>query len=682
MKFKTIRMRTLMSVLPLVVASMFLLTSISYLSAKSLLNKELDTKMNTQLGQVIESVERNLDKHAAIPMDLAKVAESYGTSITKDNYSIMLKNVITNNTDTLGAGIWYEPYKYNKDIKFFGPYAYKDGDKVVYTDDYATENYNYPNQDWYKGASNTTNKIVWSNPYYDDTTKTTMVTATSPFYDANHKLLGTATGDINITNIQKMVGDVKIGTTGKAILIDNSGLFMAGVPTDKIMKAKVSEDTTIGLKTLATDLLSGKSGNSTYTSSNGKNIVYYTTIPSTKWVVALTIPEAELYAPLNSLLVKLSIITIISILISIVVVVLFSIYISKNLKNANVISQSIAEGDFSKNIEVTSEDEIGMMYTNLNTMSSKLKDVLIKVSQNLENVVATSEELTASADQTQMASEKIALSMQDIAEGSDVQLNSSEDAVKIVEDISLKIHHISDNVQDVSKTSIHALETAEKGEQVIGKVKSQMATINKNVVLSSRIVNELGGKSNSIGEIVSLITNIATQTDLLALNAAIEAARAGEQGKGFAVVADEVRKLAEQSGDAAEQIGSLIVEIQNEISNAINIMNEGTTSVKDGILIVNDAKNSFDDINNAINEVSGKANNVTIVISEIYTATKEMSEAIEKISKISQDSTGNTQTVAAAAEEQSALMKEVANAAESLTNMAIDLQNNINFFKF
>ncbi|SHI69347.1 methyl-accepting chemotaxis protein [Clostridium cavendishii DSM 21758] len=682
MKFKTIRMRTLMSVLPVVIASMFFLTIISYLSAKSILNKELDAKMNSQLGQVVENIQKNLDKHAAIPMDLARITENTGANLTKDNYAAILKNIITNNNDTLGAGIWYEPYEYDNNTKFFSNYAYKNNDKVVYTDEYSSESYNYPNQAWYKAAVNTTNKIVWSNPYYDSTSKLTMVTATAPFYDQNKKLLGTTTGDINISNIQKMVDSVKIGNTGKAVLIDNTGLFMAGVPNEKIMKAKVSEDTTIGFKSIASDLLSGKSGNTTYTSSNGNNIIYYDTIPSTNWVVALTIPQSELYAPLNSLLIKSSIITIISILIAIAVVLLFSIHISNKLKQANLISESIAKGDLSKNIDVTTEDEIGLMYTNLNSMSDNLKDVLINISQNLENVVATSEELTASAEQTQMASEKIAISMQELAEGSDTQLNSSENAVKIVEDIGSKMHNISNNVQEVSKTSLHSLETAEKGEAVIIKVKSQMATINQNVALSSKIVHALGGKSNSIGEIVSLITDISDQTNLLALNAAIEAARAGEQGKGFAVVADEVRTLAEQSKNAAEQIAKLILEVQTEISNAINIMDEGTASVKTGLVIVDEAKNSFDDINNAVNLVSDKANNVTKVIDEIYKATKEMSISIEQISKISQDTTGNTQTVAAATEEQTALMKEVANACENLTKMATTVQNNISFFKF
>jgi len=682
LKFKSIKGRTLVYILPLVLGSLFILTLLSYQSSKNLINQEIDIKMDKHLNYVVESIEKNLEKHASIPVNLAKVVEASSDSISKEKYADILKNVITSNNDTLGAGVWYEPYKYNNGLKYFGPYAYKDKNTVVYTEDYSTEEYNYPNQDWYKTAVNSNNSVTWIDPYYDETTKVTMVTTTVPFFDKNKNLLGTTTGDIDITNLQKMVNEIKVGKMGKAILLDKNGFYMAGIDSSKVMKIKVGEDKDSGLMSIASQLLSGKAGNSEYTSAKGKNKIFYTSIPSTKWVVALTIPNEELYAPLNTLLWKLAGVGVLAVLLVIAAVLFFTRYISTTLREANILSSLIANGDLSKTINVNTEDEIGTMCLNLNNMSDKLKDVLKNVSESLENVVATSEELTASSEQTQEASEKIAISMQEIALGSDEQFSESENAVKVVEEISSKISNITDDILLASSASFTAAETAENGESAINKVKNQIASIDEKVTQSSNIVNNLGEKSNSIGEIVSLITSIATQTNLLALNAAIEAARAGEQGKGFAVVADEVRKLAEQSGNAAEQIGVLITEIQAEITNAIKVMSEGTSSVREGIIIVDDAKHSFENINKAVDEVSDKMKNVSSVIEEINSSTKGMVQAIEKISKISQESTGNTQNVAAASEEQSALMKEVSSAAEGLSDMAMELQQSISFFKF
>lgn len=680
LKIKTVKAKFLGFILPIVLCAMLVSTLISYENSKNLINKEIESKMDSQLNFIVESIEKNLQSNSAIPVDLAKIAEVSGESITKEMYVEILKSIITSNHDTLGAGIWYEPFKYNNSIKYFGPYAYKDQNTVTYTEKYCTDEYNYINQNWYKDAVISNNNITWTDPYYDETTKVTMISASVPFYNKNKELLGATTGDIDLSNIQKMINDIKVGDSGRAILVDKNGLYMAGADDSKIMKTKVSEDS--GLMPISSSLMSGETGNSEYQSIDGKSKIYYTTIPSTNWVIALTITNDELYAPLNSLLIQLIIIAILTILFITVIVVFVTNFILKNIKKAKELSSSISNGDLSKTIEVKTQDEVGEMCNNLNEMTHKLKDILTDVSQNLENVVATSEQLTASAEQTQEASEKVAISMQEIAQGADEQLNVSENAVQVVDDISIKIKNITNNIDVVSKASLDAAETAKNGETAITKVKEQINFINEKVTLSSNKVNSLGQKSNSIGEIVSLITNIASQTNLLALNAAIEAARAGEHGKGFAIVADEVRILAEQSGNAAEQIGDLVKEIQSEIVTSIKAMEEGSNSVTKGIAVVDDAKHSFEEINKAVYGVSEKMKDVSSITQEINSATRDMVQAIERISKISEENTGSTQNVAAASEEQSAVMKEVASAAEQLSTMAVAVEERINFFKF
>lgn len=681
-KIKTIKSKFLGFMLPTVLCTMFISTLISYQNSKKLINEEIEIKMNTELNFIVESIEKNLQNNSAIPINLAKIAGVSGESIPQEMYAEILKSIITSNQDTLGSGIWYEPFKYSNSIKYFGPYSYKDQNAITYTEKYCTDEYNYPNQNWYKNAVNSDKDITWEDPYYDETTKVTMVTAAVPFYDKNKELLGVTTADIDLSNIKKMIDDIKVGDSGRAILANKDGLYLAGVHYTKVMKTKISEDSDSGLMPIASDLMSGESGHSEYQAMDGKSKIYYTTIPSTDWIIALTITNDELYAPLDSLLLQLIIIGILTILFIIIIVVFITNFILKHIKEAKALSSSISNGDLSKTIEVKTQDEVGEMCNNLNEMTHKLKDILIDVSQSLENVVATSEELTASAEQTQEASEKIAISMQEIAQGADEQLTVSENAVQAVDNISVKIKNITNNIDVVSKASLDAAEAAKNGETAITKVKDQINFINEKVTLSSNKVNNLGQKSNSIGEIVSLITNIASQTNLLALNAAIEAARAGEHGKGFAIVADEVRILAEQSGNAAEQIGELVKEIQSEIVTSIKAMEEGSNSVTKGIAVVDDAKHSFEDINKAVYGVSEKMKDVSLIIQEINSATRDMVQSIERISNISEENTGNTQNVAAASEEQSALMREVASAAEQLSTMAVKVEENINFFKF
>jgi methyl-accepting chemotaxis protein len=171
-----------------------------------------------------------------------------------------------------------------------------------------------------------------------------------------------------------------------------------------------------------------------------------------------------------------------------------------------------------------------------------------------------------------------------------------------------------------------------------------MDVISDAVNSTAVIVEGLGKKSEEIGQIVVLITDIANQTNLLALNAAIEAARAGEQGKGFAVVAEEVRKLAEESSQAACRISDLIKEMQAGAGNAVKAMQAGTREVSNGIEVVAKAGNAFREIteavatvNTQIQEVSAASEEMAASAGTAYDSVQETAHAAEKNSRYAQD---------------------------------------------
>jgi methyl-accepting chemotaxis protein len=456
---------------------------------------------------------------------------------------------------------------------------------------------------------------------------------------------------------------------------------LAGVSDELVMKTKATEDKNTSIAKLGQDILQNKEGISYFEDENDKNLVYYKQIPELGWNVVLSIPEKELYAPINKLLISIVILILITCALVTLAVSIFSRYITKNVKEVNDLSHAIADGDLTQIINVRSENELGSMGNNLNKMTNNLRSLVQKVTGSLEQVVATSEELTASSDQTQQSAEQVSLAIQQVAIGSVEQVAITNDTTRIAEEIFTGMEQISNNIQSVTNTSLEASKRAEKGNDVVSSAIEQMNNISDKVAVSTQAVSILGDKSKEIGSIVSLITTIAGQTNLLALNAAIEAARAGEQGRGFAVVADEVRKLAEQSASAAGNISSLINEIQKEIVNAVKAMDNGTIAVKDGIDMVNHAGISFGEILQDINYIASQMQDVSAVTEEIGAGTHNMIGAIENVAKISTESSGNAENVVAASQEQTALMKEVANAAENLTEMAVELQALMSSFK-
>ena len=205
-----------------------------------------------------------------------------------------------------------------------------------------------------------------------------------------------------------------------------------------------------------------------------------------------------------------------------------------------------------------------------------------------------------------------------------------------------------------------AKNVAEQGGVVMGQTISGMRRMADVVNTSGDAVLQLGSASERIGEIVAVIEEIASQTNLLALNAAIEAARAGEQGRGFAVVADEVRKLAERTARATKEIAGMIKEIQTTTADAVTAMNSGRGEVEHGIRLAEQAGQS-------LTGIVSEAQKVTSVVAQIAVGSGQQSKAGELIAK-------NVDGINSAIQENSRAAHQMAQTATDLSSLTQRLQ--------
>lgn len=681
MKFKTLQARIMLSILPLIIIALLSIVIFAFFYSKNLISQEISAKMYQQLSSVTNHLETKLVAHRKLPEVLARSIEFSPSQLSLDNYVSITKRILTSNQDTFGIGVFYEPYKYNNNVNYFSSYAYRDGDKISDTQDYNTKEYDYPHWDWYKVGQTTQSAFAYTDPYFDDIPKITMVTASVPFFDNEHKFLGVTTGDINLTSLQKLVNDTKVGNTGWAFMLDTKGTYLAEPDVKKVMKLKIDKDPNKLLAAFAKPMLTQDKGEGVFSDTKGSNHIYYQKVLETGWVLALVIPDKELLAPMKKLLITLIIASLISIGIIILVIVLFSKYITNHIKRTNAITSLIADGDLTQTMDVKSHDEFGQMAINFNAMTTLLKESMTLVSMHSLMVASTSEQLSASSEETSKATEQIADSIQQVASGSDNQVMIVDQARKAIVNISDQLISMAEGVQEVNESSMRTGETARRGDQAITEATKQMVIIQQNVHNSTVIVNSLNDKSKDIGQMISLITSLASQTNLLALNASIEAARAGEQGRGFAVVAVEVRKLAEQSAQVADKISREIKAIQMGIANAVESMSEGSHAVNEGAMMADHASIAFREIHLAIEDVFSRIAELSASSTQIRVGAKVMVDSVEEISLISTESVNNTHNIAAAAEQQLASMQEVTAASQTLSKMADELQGILQYFK-
>jgi methyl-accepting chemotaxis protein len=365
---------------------------------------------------------------------------------------------------------------------------------------------------------------------------------------------------------------------------------------------------------------------------------------------------------------------------------IIGVFISRMISKPMVLltraAELISSSDLTiEDVHVKQRDEIGRLAGSFNQMKDNLRQVIRQINSSSDNVVTISSDLTHSAEQTGKAAEYITGIMQELADGSEKQVNSMEESMQAVNEMSSGIQQIAYNAKMTSSLSLHAIEKASDGNQGIQSVTKQMDNIHMTMNQLSEVVKGMRERSIEIEMFVKVITDIALQTNLLALNASIEAARAGEQGRGFAVVAVEVRKLAEQSNHSARQITQLINNIQNDTNQVVQSMEAGVVEVEEGIRVAHAAGHIFGEIKHVIDDVALQIQDVSSSSNQLSAQTTKVVQSMKMVTGLSNEVASGTQNVAGVTEEQLASTQEILAYATSLSKMAEDLQMLVQNFK-
>ena len=311
--------------------------------------------------------------------------------------------------------------------------------------------------------------------------------------------------------------------------------------------------------------------------------------------------------------------------------VLITRSITKPIGHLVRFTESIAEGNLAAAaLEVKGLDEISILNSGLNKMRDGLRIMAESVNAAVDTVTVSAEQMSAATQETSASIEELASTANQFA--------SSVDS-------------LSSDTEEMARSAEATTELAAQGEKEIAKTIDMMNEIREVVNLLADRINQLGHQSEEIEKFVTLITDIADQTNLLALNAAIEAARAGEQGRGFAVVADEVRQLAEQSAKAAGEITELVAQIRLSSQDSIKYADLGTTLVQEGTDVAITTGRLFGEITRIINELVERINAVASASQDLAAGAEEMGATTEEQSASAQQMASSAAQVAQAAAE-------------------------------
>lgn len=220
----------------------------------------------------------------------------------------------------------------------------------------------------------------------------------------------------------------------------------------------------------------------------------------------------------------------------------------------------------------------------------------------------------------------------DVARSSTEVAGAATQIAAAAEEMSASVGEVARQAGAAAESAGRSGEMAVSGGEVVSKTVVEMKQISQAVNTTAESIAQLGKRGDEIGKVISVINDIADQTNLLALNAAIEAARAGEHGRGFAVVADEVRKLAERTTRATEEVSSSIKAIQEETKVAVDRMNQGTEQVKGGVGLAEQAGQNLGEIVEGANQVASLITSISAASEEAGAATTQSAQAAQELS--------------------------------------------------
>ncbi|GGD87268.1 methyl-accepting chemotaxis protein [Paenibacillus nasutitermitis] len=365
-----------------------------------------------------------------------------------------------------------------------------------------------------------------------------------------------------------------------------------------------------------------------------------------------------------------------------VLMTLFARHISMPVRKLAGQAKLFSTGDLrTADLHVGNKDELGDLAASFQEMYGSLRNLASGLLKGSDSLAVSARELSGAIEQTTQATDHIAESVQESASSSEVQARSIRESSKAMEEMATGIQRVAATSAAAFESSAMTLEEARQGSLLLAQSSEQMASVNITVDELAAMVTKLGERSQQIGEIVEVITDLSTQTNLLSLNASIEAARAGEHGKGFAVVAGEVKKLAERSRESAEQVAELIQTIQADIGHAGAAMEKGEHEVREGTRSIQLTSEALTRILDATRSVVDQVQESSAAAQQMSASSQEIAASLQEIDRLSEKSNDLAQSISASAEEQLASMEELGASAETLSDMSKEMQALAHRFK-
>ncbi len=352
------------------------------------------------------------------------------------------------------------------------------------------------------------------------------------------------------------------------------------------------------------------------------------------------------------------------------------------VKKITTKAKIVSSGDLTQKIDIEGQDIIGELASSINSMIIVLNNLLRKTADIIEKAQNMSSELNIATGQTAAAQEQATGQTKNIVDNTHIQTNSLQTVNGYMQEILVQIKEVSASSELVKNITAETNNQINTGFSALKTVKESMFDFDYHLKDSGQIIELLSKRSKEISDTVTVIKEIANQTNMLSLNAAIESARAGEYGKGFAVVAGEVGNLAKTSNKSAEQVSLLAKAMQEDISKVIRFNHSWKELIARGIETVHRTENTFNEIAQSVNKISEFFRKMTDSLALVSENSNLTRDRMLNTSTQAEQNLALTRDILSAMQQQAACMEDVQSVYKMLSQEIDKLNELIKAFKY
>ncbi|PYY92390.1 chemotaxis protein [Pseudomonas sp. TKO26] len=527
---------------------------------------------------------------------------------------------------------------------FMGAYlGNKDGTFIIRPDSKMPDGYDPRARPWYKSAESS-NGSALTEPYIDLASGQLVISIVDSVIKAGQRI-GVVGGDLSLQVIADSINALDFDGMGYAFLISADGKILVHPDKNLVMKTLKDvypQDTPRISNELSEISVDGKTRIVTFTPIKG--------LSSVNWYIGLSVDKDKAFAMLSEFRTSALIATLTAVALTIALLGLLIRLLMQPLHVMTRAMQDIAdgEGDLTRRLKIHNQDEFGILGTAFNRFVERIHGSIREVSSATEHVNEVALRVVSASNSSML--------------NSDEQASRTNSVAAAINQLGAAAQEIARNAAQASQQASDARNLAEDGQQVVDRSIQAMNQLSEMISASSSNIETLNSKTVNIGQILEVITSISQQTNLLALNAAIEAARAGEAGRGFAVVADEVRNLAHRTQESAQQVQTMIEELQVGARESVSTMSNSQRHSQDSVEIANQAGERLSSVTQRIGEIDGMNQSVATATEEQTSVVESINMDITEINTLNQEGVENLQATLRACsdlEQQSARLKHL-----------------------